>query len=327
MPMLNMYRSAPQLLLIKILQLRLNFVLVYELLDEILDFGVPQLLCALRLARFALPPGYSCARKLQCSAARAARSPRVPLFRSLMTHHDEPAARAAGVRIDFSAAKHALGLPRLYYLRAGQIEGFLGAGAEMNRRGWVMKVEDGFRTRQMQKHVGRQPAVFDAILRSVRWELKGGKPTPEFFLRRSMTLVALMPKIGTHMSGSAIDISVHRLDNGAEIDRGGPYLEMSELTPMASPFVSPAARRNRDEITAIMRTHGFFDYPYEFWHYNGGDAYECILRGQTEPARYGAIDWSPEDPAIRPIANPELPLNTADEFAEEIRSALARLGE
>ena len=238
----------------------------------------------------------------------------------------EPAARAAGVRIDFSPAKHALGLPRLYYLRAGQIEGFLGAGTAMNRRGWLMKVEDGFRTRQMQKHVGRQPAVFDAILRSVRWELNGELPTPEFFLRRSMTLVALMPKIGTHMSGSAIDISVHRLDNGEEVDRGGPYLEMSELTPMESPFVTVDARRNRDEITAIMRAHGFFDYPYEFWHYNGGDAYESILRAQTEPARYGAIDWSPDDPIVRPMANPELPLNTAAEFASEIRRALARMG-
>ena len=238
----------------------------------------------------------------------------------------EPAARAAGVRIDFSPAKHALGLPRLYYLRAGQIAGFLGAGTEMNRRGWVMKVEDGFRTRQMQKHVGRQPAVFDAILRSVRWELNGELPTPEFFIRRSMTLVALMPKIGTHMSGSAIDISVHRLDNGEEVDRGGPYLEMSELTPMESPFVTVDVRRNRDEITAIMRAHGFFDYPYEFWHYNGGDAYESILRAQTEPARYGAIDWSPDDPIVRPMANPELPLNTAAEFASEIRRALARMG-
>ena len=59
------------------------------------------------------------------------------------------AARAAGVRIEFSPAKHALGLDRQYYLRAGQIDGFLAAGAEMNSRGWVMKVEDGFRSRPM----------------------------------------------------------------------------------------------------------------------------------------------------------------------------------
>ncbi len=237
----------------------------------------------------------------------------------------EPAARAAGVKIEFSSAKHALGLDRLYYLRAGQIDGFLAAGEEMNRRGWCMKVEDGFRTRQMQKYCGRQPAVFDAILRSVIWELNGANPTPEFFRRRSMTLVALMPKVGTHMSGSAIDISVFRIDNGQEVDRGGPYLEMSERTPMASPFVSAAARDHRAEITAIMRRHGFVEYPWEFWHYNGGDAYEGALLGRDQPARYGAIDWSENDDSIRPITNPEQPLNSTEEFEQEIAQALTRI--
>lgn len=238
----------------------------------------------------------------------------------------EPAAQATGVKIEFSQRKHALGLNRLYYLRAGQIAGFLGAGAEMNRRGWFMKVEDGFRTREMQKYIGRQPAVFDAILRSVIWELDGARPSPEFFRRRSLTLVALMPKVGTHMSGSAIDLSVFRLADGREVDRGGPYLEMSERTPMLSPFVSAEARENRMEITAIMRRHGFVEYPYEFWHYNGSDAYEGVLSGGRRAARYGAIDWSESDGVITPISNPELPLNSADEFAQEIAAALSRLG-
>jgi D-alanyl-D-alanine dipeptidase len=237
-----------------------------------------------------------------------------------------PAAREAGVRIEFSTAKHVLGLDRLHYLRVGQIDGFLAAGAEMNRRGWVMKVEDGFRSRPMQKFIGRQPAVFDAILRSVIWELNGATPSPEFFRRRSMTLVALRPKVGTHMSGSAIDISVFRLDNGLEVDRGGPYLEMSERTPMASPFVSPEARENRRAITALMRAHGFVDYPYEFWHYNGGDAYEGVLLGRGQPARYGPIDWNETDGSVQATADPDLPLNSTEEFEQEIARALIRLG-
>ncbi len=234
--------------------------------------------------------------------------------------------KGTGIRVEFSAKPHALGLPRQYYLRKGQIAGFLGAAREMNARGWCMKVEDGFRSRIMQKHVGRQPSVFDAILRSVVWELKGAKPTPEFFRRRSLTLVALRPKVGTHMSGSAIDISVYRLDDDTEVDRGGPYLEMSERTPMASPFVSAEAQQNRRDITAIMRRHGFVEYPAEFWHYNGGDAYEGLLLGTKQPAKYGAIDWSEQDGSIRPIENPDEPLNTDAEYEQEIAAALARLG-
>ena len=136
--------------------------------------------------------------------------------------------------------------------------------------------------------------VFDAVLKSVMWELGGQRPTPEFMFRRCSALVASVPKFGTHMSGSAIDISVMHLDDPSrEVDRGAPYLEMSALTPMGSPFVSDAARRNRQEITALMRRHGFVDYPWEFWHYSSGDAYEQVLRKTGRPAIYGAVQWDP----------------------------------
>ncbi|HEY6134442.1 MAG TPA: hypothetical protein VIW70_10720, partial [Rubrivivax sp.] len=44
----------------------------------------------------------------------------------------QQAAQAADVDVQFSAAPHVRGLPRLYYLRNGQIPGFIGAAAEMN---------------------------------------------------------------------------------------------------------------------------------------------------------------------------------------------------
>jgi zinc D-Ala-D-Ala dipeptidase len=236
------------------------------------------------------------------------------------------AARDAGVEVTFSDKPHVLGLPRLYYLRQGQIAGFVGAARDMNKRGWIMRVDDGYRTTHMQKHLGRSPQVFSAILKSVIWELGGKTPDPEFFLRRSMTLVALMPKIGTHMSGSAIDISVFDRASGKEIDRGGPYLEMSELTPMLSPFVTEEQRRNRLEITAVMNANGWIEYPYEFWHYNFGDAYGEYIRKTGKPGKYGAVDWSgPETNRVTPIANPKQPLNSHEEIKAEIDAALKRL--
>ncbi len=156
------------------------------------------------------------------------------------------AAQAADVRVLFSDKPHAQGLPRLHFLRDGQIPGFISAAAEMNERGWLMRVEDGFRTAQMQKRLGLTPQVFDAVLKSVMWELGGQTPSPEFMFRRCSALVASVPKFGTHMSGSAIDISVMHLDEPTrDVDRGAPYPEMSAMTPMASPFVSEQAQRNR----------------------------------------------------------------------------------
>src|SRR4051812_13257025 len=42
------------------------------------------------------------------------------------------AVKGTGIRVEFSSKPHALGLPRQYYLREGQIAGFLGAAREMN---------------------------------------------------------------------------------------------------------------------------------------------------------------------------------------------------
>jgi D-alanyl-D-alanine dipeptidase len=220
------------------------------------------------------------------------------------------AAQAAGVALEFSSKPHVLGLPRLYILREGLIEPVLAAARDMWARGWVMRIEDGFRTREMQRHLARQPNTFDVILKRVLWELDGQPLTPEFMQRRSSVLVANMPQVGTHMSGSAIDISVLDSATGREIDRGGLYLEMSELTPMDSPFVSQAAQDNRAAITDLMAGHDFLAYPWEFWHYNSGDAYEAVLRGSDQQARYGPIDVDLATGSVQPILSAQEELNS-----------------
>jgi hypothetical protein len=143
-------------------------------------------------------------------------------------------------------------------------------------------------------------------------------------LKRVAALTAIRPKVGTHMSGSAIDISVFEESTGEEIDRGGPYLEMSELTPMSSPFVSRCARENREQITAIMQRHGFIAYPFEFWHYNSGDCYAEFLTGSGQPGRYGAIHFDQTDGTIKPVADPDELLQPLEAIQHEIEQSLLR---
>jgi len=219
------------------------------------------------------------------------------------------AVRGAGVEAAFSDRPHVQGRPRMYFMRVGLVQPFLAAAAEMNARGWVLKVEDGYRTVQMQRGLGRQEHIFNAILRKVQWECGGERPPAGLLLRRVGALVANAPKVGTHMSGSALDISVLRRDTGEEVDRGGPYLEMSERTPMTSPFVSAQAQQSRREITALMCRHGFVAYPWEFWHYNAGDAYAEYLNRTGRPACYGPVHLDLVDGSVTPIENPTEPLN------------------
>ena len=235
------------------------------------------------------------------------------------------AAEQAGIEVRFSINKVAGGFDRIFWLREGLMDDFVSAAREMNGRGWVLKVEDAYRTRDIQRGLACVPSIFDTILKRVIWEGGGQTPSPEQLFRRITALVATCPKIGTHMSGSALDISVLRTD-GSGVDRGGPYVELSERTPMGSPFVSEEARRNRDSITATMANHGFVAYPYEFWHYSQGDAYGEHMNTSGKPARYGAVDLDLRTGRTTAIENPTNSLHSTEEIRQRIREALERTG-
>jgi len=232
------------------------------------------------------------------------------------------AVRSAGVEVAFSDAPHVRGLSRQFFLRVGLVGQFLAAAKELNDRGWMLKLEDCYRTAEMQT-LGLQERVFSAILRKVQWECGSRQPPTELLYRRLGSLIAMSPKVGTHTSGSAMDVSVLMRDTGEEVDRGAPYLEMSEITPMSAPFISERAQGNRREITALMSRHGFVAYPWEFWHYNDGDAYAEFLNKTGKPARYGPVHMN-SDGSVTPIENPTEPI-ASPEFVNELMERVLAL--
>jgi len=236
----------------------------------------------------------------------------------------EDAARKAGAEMVFSTSPIVDDIPRIFDIREGLIEPLMAASREMNERGWVLKIEDSFRTAEMQRRLARKPSIFDLILRKVVWESGDEHPDPALVMRRASTLVAQNPKVAGHMSGCALDISVLDRDTRAEIDRGRPYLEMSELTPMASPFVTPPALANRALITVLMEKHGFMAYPSEFWHYSQGDAFAEHLACTGSPARYAAVTRDPRDRSVEPVADLAAPLHSSEDIHREIAAAAAR---
>lgn len=159
----------------------------------------------------------------------------------------------------------------------------------------------------MQGQLVRKPELFDAILQKCIWENGGEVPPVELVFRRAIVLIANIPKIGTHMSASAIDVSVFRREDGTEVWRGNPYLEMSERTPMRLPFVDEESL-NRLEITAMLEAQGFVHFPFEFWHFNKGDAMGNLLTGVKQPGRYGPVHWDPKTNQVTAVADPLTPL-------------------
>ncbi len=235
-------------------------------------------------------------------------------------------AESAGVEMLFSDSKIAGELERVFFIREGLVNDLITIGREMNERGWILKIEDGYRSMEMQSQLVRKPDLFDAILKKCIWENAGALPQSEMVFRRAIVLIANIPKIGTHMSGSAVDISVFRRDDGGEVWRGNHYLEMSERTPMRSPFIESDDLQNRLDITAMMEAHGFIHFPYEFWHYNKHDSMGHILNGQPGPARYGPVHWDPNTNAVTPYDDPVSPLNPMGVIEQEIAAAMQRVG-
>jgi zinc D-Ala-D-Ala dipeptidase len=232
------------------------------------------------------------------------------------------ASAEAGVKVLFSELPHVRGLPRLFFLRAGLVPSFIAASRDLNARGWALRVEDAYRTREMQKYNALRPEVFPLVLARVRWEIGGAMPSIDLFRRRLAALIAMNPRVGTHCSGSAIDVSVIDLASGRDVDRGAPYLEISEKTPMASPFVPEEARKNRADITALMAHNGFHTYRFEFWHYNAGDVYAGYLDGTGRPARYGPVDLDPSTGRVTPVGDATRPLNSPADIEGRIRDLI-----
>jgi len=233
---------------------------------------------------------------------------------------------AEGVEVLFSETLINNCFPRVYFVREGLIGPFRAVAREMNERGWVLKVEDGYRSPEMQRAQSHNPANFDRVLEKVIWELDGALPGPELMLRRLSALIATRCRVGTHVSGSAIDISVFDRSTGREIERGGTYIEISERTPLASPFVTPEQSANRVAIDAVMRRHGWFAYPYEFWHFSAGDCYAESLAGSGRAARYGAVRFDPASGTQALLAEEESDalLEPLEFYRTQIEAALAR---
>jgi zinc D-Ala-D-Ala dipeptidase len=242
-----------------------------------------------------------------------------------LQENDEPLvdlvalARSEGVDVAFSERPHVGGRKRIFVLREQLADPFLGAAADFNENGLVLRVEDGYRTPEMQTGLATDPIVLERILESVLTETGGASPDPDLLFRRVSSLVSTRPHIATHMSGSAIDISVLDRSSGAELDRGGPYLDMSARTPMASPFVSAGAKENRVAITAVMTRHGFAPYPFEFWHYSSGDVFACEIAGQS--VRYGPVRFDEQSGVMTPIADADDLLVSPDDLSHAIHEA------
>ncbi|MDL2318608.1 M15 family metallopeptidase, partial [Eubacteriales bacterium OttesenSCG-928-A19] len=81
-----------------------------------------------------------------------------------------------------------------------------------------------------------------------------------------------------HSRGSAVDLTLYRLDTDALVPMGTDFDFMDERSHHGSGQVPADAARNRELLLGVMERSGFEPYAYEWWHY--------LLKDEPYPDAY-----------------------------------------
>jgi D-alanyl-D-alanine dipeptidase len=95
----------------------------------------------------------------------------------------------------------------------------------------------------------------------------------------------------SHSRGSAVDLTLYRLDTGGLVPMGGGFDFMDESSHHEARGLDGAKAQNRRRLRAIMENSGFEPYPFEWWHYT--------LKNEPYPERYFDFPVSGDATGIR----------------------------
>jgi D-alanyl-D-alanine dipeptidase len=137
------------------------------------------------------------------------------------------------------------------WLRAEAANALAQAQADAQAQGFDLVVYDCYRPRR-------------AVAAFVEWSKNADQATkpghyPNIDKRRLFAEGYIAEK-STHSTGLAVDIGVKGWDFGAPFD----FFDKRSWTQAQVPA---KARENREKLVALMKRHGFANYPREWWHF------------------------------------------------------------
>jgi zinc D-Ala-D-Ala dipeptidase len=122
-----------------------------------------------------------------------------------------------------------------------------------------------------------------AVDRFLQWSVQqeDGRTKERFYpnLDRAEVISGgyVAPRSG-HSRGSAVDLTLYRLDTGELAAMGGGHDLMDERSHHDAPGLSCGEAQNRRRLRSIMERSGFVRYGCEWWHY--------ALRDEPYPDTY-----------------------------------------
>lgn len=137
------------------------------------------------------------------------------------------------------------------WLRRDAAKALAAAQAEAQRKGFGLVVYDCYRPRR-------------AVSAFVDWSKSPDEKTkPNYYPnveKRTLFAEGYIAEKSMHSTGYAVDLGVVGWDFGAPFD----FFDKSSWTKAPA---AKEAREHRDALAALMRRHGFENYPREWWHF------------------------------------------------------------
>lgn len=176
------------------------------------------------------------------------------------------------------------GKRRVFWLRELVAYRLVVLGAALFKAGLSLRVEDAFRPVDVQEGLFR---------RRVEWILNEHPDWDwETVIKEARSKTAVTPRLASHKSGAAVDITLMRISDNSPLDLGNKYPEGGALVAIDCPFVTMEQWQTRQIFANSFRMAGFSIYPGEDWHASCGDNLagvrdNAIIEGYK--ARYGPI--------------------------------------
>lgn len=230
----------------------------------------------------------------------------------------EEAAARTGAPIVCLDSPHPVGRARDHRIRRGNLDPLLAVAHDLRAQGLTLVIEDALRSPETQRHAAASQLLARRVGQMLAWAdpYAGDREIVE----RLGAICAATPITAGHVAGAAVDVSVRRVD-GSELDRGAPYLDLSERMPMSSPFIDTQQAQARALVTAAMARQGFVAYPFEFWHYSRGDVLAALASGSSDSAIYGPVHAA-ADGSVAPVQEPQAPLGDPASLVAAVRAAI-----
>jgi D-alanyl-D-alanine dipeptidase len=112
-----------------------------------------------------------------------------------------------------------------------------------------------------------------AVRQFVEWagDLADQRTKPTYYpnLDKSALLGDYIAPVSGHSRAATVDLGLMRCGGGScvDLDMGTGFDHFDLRAHTDSPAISPAQRRNRQQLREAMEQGGFRNYPLEWWHY------------------------------------------------------------